>query len=132
MEKILVDTDVISFSLKRDSRAALYAPHLLGKLICVSFMTVAELYRWTLARNWGKQRIDQLKAHLESMVLVNYDDAIAWEWAHLTSVPGRPMPMADAWVAATALRHGVPLVTHNRRHYEHIAGLTVVCENPGP
>jgi predicted nucleic acid-binding protein len=25
----------------------------------------------------------------------------------------------DAWIAANALRHDIPLLTHNRKHYEH-------------
>ena len=34
----------------------------------------------------------------------------------------------DAWIAAVALRNGMPLVTHNRRHFEGIPGLTVISE----
>jgi predicted nucleic acid-binding protein len=34
----------------------------------------------------------------------------------------------DAWIAATALRHGLRLVTHNRRHFEGITGLRIISE----
>jgi tRNA(fMet)-specific endonuclease VapC len=42
---------------------------------------------------------------------------------------GRIMSAEDSWIAATALRHGMPLVTHNRRHFENVPGLTVICES---
>jgi tRNA(fMet)-specific endonuclease VapC len=38
-------------------------------------------------------------------------------WAEVTVAAqsrGRRIECADAWIAATALRHDVPLVTHNR------------------
>lgn len=41
-----VDTDVVSFMFKGDTRMQQYAPHLLNKLLVISPMTVAELERW--------------------------------------------------------------------------------------
>jgi hypothetical protein len=51
MASVVVDADVLSFLFKCDSRAEWYRPHLTGKLLVLSFMTVAELDRWALARN---------------------------------------------------------------------------------
>ena len=31
----------------------------------------------------------------------------------------------DLWIGCTAIRHGVPLVTRNGRHFDRISGLTV-------
>lgn len=45
MSDVVLDTDVLSYLFKRDTRARSYRPHLLGKTIYVSFMTVAELRR---------------------------------------------------------------------------------------
>jgi len=42
---------------------------------------------------------------------------------------GRPIAPADAWVAATALHLGFPLVTHNRTHFLGVDGLTVLSES---
>jgi tRNA(fMet)-specific endonuclease VapC len=50
-DRMVVDTDVVSFLFKRDSRADRYRPYMTGRLLVVSFMTVAELDRWALARN---------------------------------------------------------------------------------
>ena len=55
-DAVVVDTDVVSFLLKDDTRAQAYRPHLQDKLLALSFMTVAELYRWAYARRWGQAR----------------------------------------------------------------------------
>jgi hypothetical protein len=35
-------------------------------------------------------------------------------------VTGHPPKVGDGWIAAGARRHGIPLVTYNRRHFERI------------
>jgi hypothetical protein len=39
-------------------------------------------------------------------------------------------PRTRRWIAACAVRYGIPLVTHNRRHFEGIPGLEMICEAP--
>ncbi len=41
---------------------------------------------------------------------------------------GRSISCNDAWIAACAVKHGVPLVTHNAKDFEAIGGLKVVSE----
>jgi len=36
------------------------------------------------------------------------------------------MPKSDAWIAATALAFGIPLATHNKNDFAHIAGLDII------
>jgi tRNA(fMet)-specific endonuclease VapC len=60
-----VDTNIVSYLFKRDSRAALYAPHLLNRELAIAMMTVAELFQWAAMRNWGKPRVRRLEQHLE-------------------------------------------------------------------
>ena len=60
MPTMLLDTDVVSFLLKGDTRAAAYAPLIQGNLAALSFMTVAELYQWAAVRKWGVRRRTQL------------------------------------------------------------------------
>ena len=60
-ERIVVDTDVISFVFKGHSLAAAYASDLDGKQLVVSFMTVAELKRcWLRACPMARPMIDVL------------------------------------------------------------------------
>ena len=41
---------------------------------------------------------------------------------------GRLVTHADAWIAATAIACGAPLLTHNAADYKGIAGLSVITE----
>ena len=43
MNAAIVDTDVVSMLFKGDTRAQRYRAHLAGRLLGVSFMTLAEL-----------------------------------------------------------------------------------------
>jgi hypothetical protein len=52
MTTLIVDTDVVSILLTRDTRAHLYRPHLQDRTLALSFMTVAELSQWAYVRNW--------------------------------------------------------------------------------
>lgn len=51
MTPAVVDTDVVSFLFKRDTRAQLYLPLLQKRDLLVSFMTEAELEQWIVLAN---------------------------------------------------------------------------------
>jgi len=133
MDGLVVDTDVVSFLFKNHPLARLYVPYLVGVTPIVSFMTVAELDRWALLHRWGPARRARMAQYLRRFVVQPGDRALCALWAD-TSVnatrAGRPIGVADAWHAATALYHGVPLLTHNRRDYAGVDGLTVISEAP--
>ena len=131
MTSLVVDTSIISFLLKGHSLAQDYWERFLRRhLLAVSFMSVAELYRWPLLRGWGEKRTSDLLEHLAGYVVLPYDNAMSWEWARIMSRKGRPISTADAWIAATALAHHAPLVTHNPRHFSGIEGLKVLSLGP--
>jgi tRNA(fMet)-specific endonuclease VapC len=50
MNIVLLDTNIISFLLKADSRAQSYTPYLENHKLAISFMTVAELFQWAAIR----------------------------------------------------------------------------------
>lgn len=126
---LLVDTDVISFIFKRDTRAEEYESLLLGHRLAVSFMTVAELYQWAAMHSWGEQRLQKLKQALTAYWVIRVDLELCQRWGKLRSerkAIGRPISPQDAWIAATALRHDLALVTHNSRDYAEINGLRLL------
>jgi tRNA(fMet)-specific endonuclease VapC len=44
---------------------------------------------------------------------------------------GRRIKVGDSWIAATAMLYGLPLVTHNRKHFEVLEpALEVISESP--
>jgi tRNA(fMet)-specific endonuclease VapC len=131
MTTLIVDTDVVSFLLKGDTRAQLYRPHLQDKTLALSFMTVAELYQWAYVRNWGERKLTRLEERLHRYVIVPFDNELCKQWASICVQRqrlGRPISVQDAWIAATALRHNCPLVTHNGDDFAGIAGLEVISE----
>lgn len=128
---MILDTNIISYIYKRDTRANLYEAHLTGQTLFVSFMTVAELYRWPIEKNWGEPKKQGLVQFMKNFAVLPYDDGLAWSWATLVgkTCSGRPMSLADSWIAATALRHKMPIVTHNKKHFENIPDLTIISES---
>ena len=128
---LVVDTDVASFLFKKDTRATLYAPHLSGHMLTISFQTRAELELWAFAAGWGARRKQQLEHYLRRYIVQDSSPALCRRWAEVIDDGrrrGRPVATADAWVAATALLLGVPLATNNEAHFSSIPGLTVISE----
>lgn len=62
---------------------------------------------------------------IHRFVVIPYDHEIAQHYgeiiAHRKCV-GQPISCADAWIAACALRHDIPLVTHNTKDFVDIPG----------
>lgn len=132
MPAVVIDTDVVSFRFKRDSRAALFQKHLLGRDWIISFMTLAELDHWALKRRWGSDRRACLERLLVSYAVQYADRLLCQLWAQVTDQAGRNglrIEVADAWIAATALSLNAPLVTHNPTDYAGVSGLTIISES---
>ena len=130
MPAVLLDTDVFSFIFKRDTRPAKYGSDLAGNQPCLCFQSVAELRLWALVRRWGQTRRQSLSASLARCVVLPVDDRLSQLWAEITAhrrALGRPIECGDAWIAATAVRHALPLLTHNAADYRDIPGLRVIC-----
>ena len=128
---LVVDTDVASFLFKKDTRAALYARHLSGHMLVISFQTLAEMELWALSAGWGARRKQQLEHYLRRYLVQDSSPALCRRWAEVLDDArrrGRPVATADAWVAATAIFLNVPLVTNNESHFSSVPGLTVVSE----
>lgn len=135
MDAVLLDTDVYSYLLKGDSRADAYRRHLRGRTPAISFVTVGELYVWAQKRGWGATRITELERRLRAVVIVPFDLEVCRAYAGLSNLKlpdgtARTIAANDRWIAACAIRHGVPLLSNNRRHFEDLPGLTLICEAP--
>jgi predicted nucleic acid-binding protein len=129
MKPIVLDTDVVSFLLKRDTRAQLYLPHLANRQWLVSFMTEAELEQWAILANWSAKRVEWLRIFLARFVIVPSSHDLVLKWAEvMTSARrnGRRIETADVWIAATALLYDCPLLTHNRSDYLGVLGLQMI------
>lgn len=130
-EAVLVDTDVYSYLMNGTGYAALYKPHVEGKLIAISFVTVGELYFGAYRKNWGADRIANLKDRLRSVTIVPYDEMVCTTYAEIKTAVrsiGKTVADNDLWIAACAVRHSIPLVSNNFKHFNGIPGLVLRSE----
>jgi tRNA(fMet)-specific endonuclease VapC len=129
MKTIVLDTDVFSFLLRAgDSRAEIYKPLLRDRRIALSFVTVGELFVWPVKRGWSERKTAELEAALRAAVIIPYDLALCREYGRVkASLPrGVNVPSNDLWIAVSAIRHSLPLLTHNARDFERVPGLTLL------
>jgi len=129
MNAAIVDTDVVSLLFKRDTRAVAFRPPITGRLLGISFMTLAELERWSLERNWGLRRKLELAQHLTRYAVLPVSRELCVRWAEVSFAAkkrGRPIQTADGWIAASALHYQVPIITNNQDDYSFVDGLVVL------
>jgi tRNA(fMet)-specific endonuclease VapC len=116
MDAVLLDTDVFSYLLKGDTRADLYKPHIRDKTPAISFITVGELYYWAEKRRWGAEKRANLETKLRSVVIVPFDLQVCQAYAVVCALKtpsglDRNIAANDRWIAACAIRHGLPRTT---------------------
>ena len=71
---------------------------------------------------------------LPSMTVLDFDVATAHEYGKVRALlrkSGRVIDEADMMIAATALRHGLTLVTANVAHFSRVPGLSIRRFTPG-
>ncbi len=137
MDFVLLDTDVFSFLLREgDKRGEPYKRHIEGKTIAVSFVTIGELYYGAAKKNWSSKTLAELEQRLKAAVIIPFDLEICRVYGRLRAElkthagTDRVVGANDLWIASCAIRHSLPLVTNNRKHFEGIPGLMVVSEAP--
>lgn len=127
----LLDTNIVSYLMNRHTLAAAYQPHLVGYTQATSFQTVAELHEGAGRAGWGPVKLADLDREVGKLVVIDSDDWVSRKWAEVrVARRARPIGVADAWIAATALAYGLELVTHNPADFANIPGLTVITEAP--
>lgn len=104
----------------------------------LSAITVGELRRGFILLPAGARRA-QLENWLENVLVPRFQDrilpvtySIAGRWGVLDGecqLKGTPLNMADGLIAATALEHGLTVVTRNVKDF---ASLGVMLLNPWP
>jgi predicted nucleic acid-binding protein len=138
---VVVDTSVISTELddRLRGRRQDYDPHLRGRSLLLSFQTVTELHYGALRAGWGELRTRRLQRLLtEETRPVESDPKMAAIAARLRvdcERIGHALAAkeheGDRWVAATAIRLGVPLVAHDGIFFD-APGLQLITELPRP
>ena len=134
MDAVLLDTDVVSYLTKsNDPRADAYRPHVKGKTAAISFITVGEIYFGAEKKKWSSQTLSSFLERLKAFVIVPYDIELCKTYGKLKASlreAGVVVADNDLWIAACAVRHSIPLISNNRKHFEKIPGLHLISESP--
>jgi predicted nucleic acid-binding protein len=98
--------------------------------IAVSVITIGELRLGVLMADTVEIRNRRLTTlQMASLIVpLEVDDRVAAVWAGLVASLrelGRRLPLNDSWIAATAMAHGMPVVTQDA-DYRDIPGLDVI------
>lgn len=129
MNRLVLDTNIVSYVMKRRPEAELYRRHLDGQLLCISFITVGELFAGAEKAHWNDHQRRQLEENLKNYVVLGYDVEVAKAYGRAKAQTlHNPVADNDLWIAATALAFECALVTHNRRHFDRIRTLALITE----
>ena len=129
MDALVLDTNIVSYLMRGDSRAVAYRRHFEGKTLAISFMTVGELYEGAYRRGWAEKKFRILREQLKTYVVIPFSPVLCETWGRLRAERrNQPIAVDDGWIAATALAYECPLVTHNPTDFADIAGLQIVTE----
>ncbi len=129
--KIILDTNIVSYLMRGGPLAEAYEPHVQGRLLAIAFVTVGEMYFGAETKTWGEKKRKKLEMMLRNFLVIPYDHEIARCYGRLMAERkrrGKPIAPNDAWIAACATRHAVPLVTHNAKDFDGITSLEVITE----
>ena len=122
----LVDTDVFSQPAKRQNDPRVVAWLKREHHLCyTSSIVIGQLAYWIRCHS-GRRRqalqewLSDLVRSLEGRIW-GFNVSVAYTWAelrHQLRQQGKPMPIEDSYIAATALRHNLTIVTGNERDFQ--------------
>ena len=95
-------------------------------VLAVTAINVAELMHGAHKSQQAARNIAQVDVLLAAMEILPFDEPAARRFGELKADlerAGFPLATADLQIAAIALHHKVPVVSHNQRHFGRIPAL---------
>jgi predicted nucleic acid-binding protein len=138
MTGFLLDTNILSELIrpKPEPKVVNWIASTDENLMFLSVLTLGEIRKGIAGLRRGSRRAT-LEAWLETRLrprfagrILPVDEAVADRWGALAAVAaaaGKPVPVIDGLLAATALHHNLTLVTRNN---SQVAGTGVLVFNP--
>src|SRR5260370_40272714 len=78
MDRVVLDTDVSSLSLKRRLPSHVLT-RLIGKQPCITFVTLGELSQWAELRRWGRRNRDGLENWVGGGIILSSSEEASWD-----------------------------------------------------
>ena len=128
--KYLVDTDWVINHLNGFEAFSRKLEELALEGLAISLISVAEVYQGIYGGRRPEQREETFQSFLaQNVTLLNLDEQICKifgrEQARLRRLGMRVEDM-DILIAATALRHGLIVLTNNAQHFRRVQGLEII------
>lgn len=126
----LIDSDVMSSFLDGELDSLMLVNGLLPAGVAMSAVTYMEIMQGVLRRHGPHADLESFRHGIEPLSIVPFDETIADRCAHMRyelSQQGKRVRQRalDLMIAATAIEHGLVLVTRNRADYADIPGLSI-------
>lgn len=123
----LIDTNVLSELRRKEPnpRVVAWFEERPATILYVSVLTLGEIRKGIEALGKSKRKLkllDWLETELPAYFagrILPIDEEVADRWGRLLASAGRPLPAIDSLLAATALTHGLALVTRNVDDFPH-------------
>jgi hypothetical protein len=128
---LLIDSDIIIDGARGNEQAIEFlGKNALQHVLAISTITHLELLagcrnsrEWTLTQATVHQFAElELTPEISRLAVTLFDN---YRLSH-------GIAMADSLIAATALSHGIPLVSKNQRHFRYIENLNLSPYPPAP
>lgn len=97
-DHVLLDTDVYSFLTRGDTRGEAFRKAIEGQRLCLSFATIAELYKGARIRGWGHERVAGMQADLQRYLVLGCDHELARNCGGFSR---NVSSMGDGWRSST-------------------------------
>jgi predicted nucleic acid-binding protein len=129
----LLDTNVLSELRRKTPNPAVSAWFAMrpATSLYLSVLTLGELRKGIDGVKDAARRLalsDWLQTEMSMFFMgrvLSIDEHVADRWGQLVAAAGRPLPAIDSLLAATALVHGLSMVTRNAKDFEGM-GLEVI------
>lgn len=123
----LIDTNVLSELRRREpnARVVQWFARRPSSTLYLSVLTLGELRKGIDALPQTPRKLallDWLEAELPLFFagrVLAVDAKVADRWGRLVAQSARPLPAIDSLLAATALTHGLTLITRNVKDFQH-------------
>ena len=125
---IVLDTNIIIDHLRQSPNRQTYLKTLVKKFkeynLAISIVTIQEIYEGESTKE--RESEAKLLATISRLKILPYTFEVAQLAGEIARDLGRPIDLADAAIAATAIINGFQLFTLNKKHFEGIKGLEMI------